>query len=174
MSPPFPRYLIVNDHAEIQHKSCTPWAVTVESSSILECYPVSQHCTVYYRLYSKECALALRYPIFTNDPFISRIVSKSLPPPPIAASLKSYLYRIGGFELPEHCDLYLSLLEKAPLDDSTHLRLRVDNGPGSFEFDPIALVVNSAALEKQSAGGSTTESTQLFGEFGKERQYGAH
>ena len=101
-------------------------------------------------------------------------MSKSLPLPRIAASLKSYLDRIEGFELPEHCDLYLSLLDKAPLDDSTHLRLRGENAPGSFEFDPIALVVNSAALQKRSTGESTTESTQLFGEFGTERQYGAH
>ena len=60
------------------------------------------------------------------------------------------------------------------MDDSTHLPLRGENGPGSSEFEPMVLVVDSAALEKRSARGNTTESTQLFGEFDKERQYGAH
>ena len=76
--------------------------------------------------------------------------------------------------MPKNCDLYLSLSEKTPLDDSTHLPLRGDNGPGSSEFEPMVLVVDSAALEKRSAGGNTTESSQLFGELDKERQYGAH
>lgn len=126
---------------------------------------------VYYRLYSKDEALASHHPIYTNDPFISRIVSRSVPPPRIAASLKSYLYRVEGFELPKHCDLYLSISDsEAPLDDSIQLPLRGENGPGSSEFEPMVLVVDSAALEKRSAGGNM-ESTQLFGEFDKERQY---
>ncbi|KIJ91760.1 hypothetical protein K443DRAFT_653132 [Laccaria amethystina LaAM-08-1] len=126
---------------------------------------------VYYRLYSKDEALASHHPIYTNDPFISRIVSKSVPPPRIAASLKTSLCKNEGFGGPEHCALYLSLSEKAPLDDSAHLPLRGDNGPGSSECEPMALVVDSAALQKRSSRGKTTESTQLFGEFNKERQY---
>jgi len=68
----------------------------------------------------------------------------------------------------------MSLSEKASLDDSAHLPLRGDNGPGSSEFEPMALVVDSAALQKRSAGASGMQSTQLFGELDKERQYGAH
>ena len=173
MSPPFPRYLIT-----ITQKSSTKVAPrygrVILHPAVLSCLTTPAQPTIVYTAKKAHSHRAIPY-----SPTIP--LSAALCPNPchllesrIAASLKSYLYRIEGFELLEHCNLYLSLSEKAPLDDSTHLRLRGENAPGSFEFDPIALVVNSAALQKRSAGGSTTGSTQPFGEFNKERQYGAH
>ena len=105
---------------------------------------------VYYRLYVADGPLESVNPIYSNDHFISRILSKSVAPPHTAASLKRYVCRIEGIEAPEKCTLFLSLLEKIPIGDDTRLSLRAKSGPGLSELEPMALIVDTQACHKRS------------------------
>ena len=97
---------------------------------------------VYYRLYTEDGPLESYYPIYSNDLFISRVSSKSIAPPRTVASLKKYLCKIEGYQVETgKCNLYLSLGEKTPVEDSSRLALRGNSGAGSSEFDPVALIV---------------------------------
>ena len=126
--------------------------------------------TVHYSLYAKDSPLESHNPMYCNNRSISRILSKSVPPPRTAASLKRYLCRTEGFEKPDNCDLYLSLSERAPLDDSVHLLLRENPGPGSGENEPMVLLVNVPAAGKRSLA-ETPVPEQVAEEV---LQYGVH
>ena len=99
---------------------------------------------VYYRLYTEDGPLESYNPIYSNDLFISLISSKSIAPPRTVASLKKYLCKIEGYQVETgKCNLYLSLGEKTPVEDSSRLALRGNSGAGSSEFDPVALIVGA-------------------------------
>jgi hypothetical protein len=126
---------------------------------------------VYYRLYTTQGPLESNNPIFSNDRFISRILSKSVKPPHTAASLKRYICKIEGVKGPEKGALYLSLSEEKPLDDSARLALRGNSGPGSSEVDPVVFVVDKGAAEKRRRSASNAGSNELLAwEF--EQRYG--
>jgi hypothetical protein len=113
---------------------------TVRPSYFAPYFPdFTRSSKVYYRLYTEDGPLESYNPIYSNDLFISHISAKSVAPPRTAASLKKYLCKIEGY--PGKGNLYLSLGEKTPLDDSSRLALRGDSGAGSSEFDPVALIV---------------------------------
>lgn len=107
---------------------------------------------VYYKLYTKDGALETNRPIYSNDRFISRVLSRSVAPPHTAGSLKLRLRKIEGFE---EGDLYLSISEKSHVEDSTRLSLRRQVGPGLSKDDPVALVVSDP--EKRFGVSSTGE-----------------
>ena len=119
---------------------------------------------VYYKLYTKDGALATNRPIYSNDRFISRVLSRSVATPHTAGSLKLRLRKIEGFEELQDCDLYLSISEKSYVEDSTRLSLRGQVGPGLSKDDPVALVVSDP--EKRSGVSSAGEEklVELFDE----------
>jgi len=53
-------------------------------------------CSVYYCLYATDGAIKSFNPIYSNDPFISRILPKSLTPPHTVLSIKKYLCKTEG------------------------------------------------------------------------------
>ncbi|EDR00297.1 uncharacterized protein LACBIDRAFT_314536 [Laccaria bicolor S238N-H82] len=122
-----------------------------------------EHRNIYYRLYTKEGRLESNNPIFSNDRFISHILSKSVRPPHTAASLKRYVCKIEGMEgSGKGAFKYLLLSEKKPLDDSARLALRENSGPGSSEVDPVVLVVDKGpAAEKKLKSASNAGSNRL-------------
>ena len=84
-------------------------------------------------------------PIYSNDHYISRILSTSVRPPHTVTSLKRYLCKIEDVAF-ENCALYQSLSENTALKDSAHLSLRGISGPGSSVDDPMALVSSNKRL----------------------------
>jgi len=128
--------------------------------------------TVYYRLYTKDKALKIHNPTYSNNQFVSRVSSKSIAPPRTAGSLKKHLWRIETFENDPNCVLYLSLSDNAPTKDSARLALRGDHGPGSSERDPVVLVVSIPASEKRLGEVSQVASKSLL-EWPHEQRYGA-
>ena len=129
------------------------------------------HFLVYYRIYTKQSALESNNPIYSNDRFISRIVSRSVAPPHTAASLKKHICRIEGFELFTKCTLYSSLSDQAPVEDSARLALRGTSGPGVSEVDPVVLVVDGSDAEKRSKVSSVE--VKDLAEWSSTRLYGA-
>ena len=120
--------------------------------------------------YTKQGALESNNPIYSNDRFISRIVSRSVAPPHTAASLKKHICRIEGFELFTKCTLYSSLSVQAPVEDSARLGLRGTYGPGVSEVDPVVLVVDVSDVKKRSKV-SSVEVKDLV-EWSSTRPYG--
>ncbi|EDQ99077.1 uncharacterized protein LACBIDRAFT_335368 [Laccaria bicolor S238N-H82] len=117
--------------------------------------------TVYYRLYTKNNPVESKNPIYSNDRCISRILVKSVAPPRNIGSLKKHLWKIEDLDGTPTNTLYLSLSEKAPANDLTHLQLKGGPSPGSSELDPMALVVESPKLRKKLAAGSKVDSKTL-------------
>jgi len=93
---------------------------------------------VYYRLYTKGEGLKSHNPIYSNDPFTSRILPKSLAPPQTVLSLKKHLCKIEGFS-GSSAILFDSLSSNAALEELTLLKLWGHLGVSPRE--PIVLVV---------------------------------
>ena len=107
-------------------------------------------CPVYYQLYTQEEPIRSKNPIYSNNPFMSRIIPRLVPPPRTAASLRRHICKIEGFSVPESCNLYLSLSENVPVDGATRLFLQGDFGPGLSSSDPVALDVGPKEKGMQS------------------------
>ncbi|KIJ93829.1 hypothetical protein K443DRAFT_111438, partial [Laccaria amethystina LaAM-08-1] len=105
---------------------------------------------LYYRPYQEDGTLESRSPAYSNDHFVSHILSKAITPPHTAASLKSHLCKIEGFSGLKNAYLYLSLLSQTILDNSSCLPLMNRYGPGSSEKEPMVLLIKNA--EKRSTG----------------------
>ena len=105
---------------------------------------------VYYRLYTKDGVIESYNPIYSNDPFISRILPKSLTPPHTALSLKMYLFKIEGLA-GSNASVFESLSSDVAIADSTRLKLRSHLGLGASSRDPMVLVVGFAEAEKRSS-----------------------
>lgn len=126
---------------------------------------------IYYRLYTRDGPLESYNPIYSNDHFISRIVSSSVRPPQTAASLLRHLCKTEGLAL-QNCALFQSLSETAVLDGSIRLSLQGTTGPGASDLDPMALVVDKRAAERRSQVTSAVRPRELF-ERDCEQRYGA-
>ena len=126
---------------------------------------------VYYRLYTKDGPLESNNPIYSNDNFISRIVSLSVRPPQTAASLMRYLCKIEGLAL-QNCILFQSLSEMTALNDSIRLSIQGTTGPGASVLDPMALVVDKRSVERRSQVTRAVQPPKLL-ERDYEERYGA-
>jgi len=104
---------------------------------------------VYYRLYATDGMIKSFNPIYSNDPFISRILPKSLTPPHTALSIKKYLCKIEGLS-GSNASLFESLSSDVAIADSTCLKLREHLGLGASSREPMVLVVGVAEAEKRS------------------------
>ncbi|EDR06225.1 uncharacterized protein LACBIDRAFT_300505 [Laccaria bicolor S238N-H82] len=115
---------------------------------------------LYYRLYTKDGAIESLNPIYSNDPFISRVLPKSITPPHTALSLKKHLCKIEG-EAGSNAVLFEALSNYAAIPDSTRLKLRDHLGLGVSSLEPMALVVGAAEVEKRSSGPDPQASENL-------------
>ena len=104
---------------------------------------------MYYRLYATDGPIESYNPNYSNQPFTSRILPKSLTPPHTALSLKMYLCKIEGLA-GSIANVFESLSSDVALADSTRLKLRGHFGLGASSRDPIVLVVGVAEAEKRS------------------------
>ena len=93
---------------------------------------------MYYRLYTEGGDLKSYNPIYSNDPFTSRILPKSLTPPQTVLSLQKHLCKIEGYS-GSSAILFDSLSSNAALEELTLLKLWGHLGVSSRE--PIVLVV---------------------------------
>ncbi|EDR04422.1 uncharacterized protein LACBIDRAFT_330547 [Laccaria bicolor S238N-H82] len=119
---------------------------------------------VYYRLYAQDGPIKSNNAIYSDNPFIGRIIPRSVPPPRTAASLKRHLCKIEGFSAPENCTLFLSLSENVPVDGGSRLSFQADFGPGLSSSDPVALVVSPQESGKWSPASVWTRASNEVGE----------
>lgn len=108
---------------------------------------------LYYRLYTREGAIATSKPIYANDPFIGRTLPKLITPPHMARNVINHLCGIEGFSVDTVGSLFESLSSQTAIEESTRLSLKGHDGPGASEDDPIALVVGIWDVTNRSAAG---------------------
>lgn len=111
---------------------------------------------LYYRLYQADGAVESRSPAHFNDRFLGRILSKAVTPPHTAASLKNYICKIEGFS---GVNIYSSLTSPTALNDGARIAIMSYSGPGSYEKEPMFLLVKSA--ERRTSSGFPPPSVTL-------------
>ena len=88
--------------------------------------PTYFHQLVYYHFYTKDGAIQSLNLIYSNDPFISCILPKSITPPHTALSLKKHLCKIEGVAgFRSNVSLFEALSSNAAISDSTCLNLLI-------------------------------------------------
>jgi hypothetical protein len=106
--------------------------------------------TVYYRLYTKDGAIKSINPIYADDEFIGRTLSRLITPPHTVLSVKNHLFKIEGFNAGTSSTLIGSFSHAEAMEASARVPLKGDSGPGLFEDDPMILVVEPRGDEKRS------------------------
>jgi hypothetical protein len=106
--------------------------------------------TVYYRLYTKDGAIRSINPIYANDEFIGRTLSRLITPPHTALSIKNHLCNIEAFHAGNSSTLIESFLSTVAMEASARVRFKGDSGPGLSQDDPLIFVVEPRGDEKRS------------------------
>ena len=96
--------------------------------------------SVYYRLYTEDKPIESVNPVYTDDSYLGRIVSKLVPPPHTALTLKNCLLNVENIKNAPEAKLFISSSSQAPMDDAASLSILAQPGPGSTPTEPMALV----------------------------------
>jgi len=73
---------------------------------------------VYYRLYTKDGPITSNNPIYANDPFLSRTLTKFITPPHTALSVKGHICSIENLPRTTECSLFESLSGLTAIEDT--------------------------------------------------------
>ncbi|EDR07186.1 uncharacterized protein LACBIDRAFT_328198 [Laccaria bicolor S238N-H82] len=94
-------------------------------------------------VYTPNSVHSNQFTPFTTTTVSLAAFQRSFPPPHTVASVKRSLCKLEGLLRPEKALFFATLSSPAPKEDSARLSLSAPSGPGLFEQDPIALVVES-------------------------------
>jgi hypothetical protein len=111
------------------------------------CMMLIKISSVYYRVYTEDGAVMSKSSSETGDPSLGRILGRSVAPPHTVASLKKRLRDAEGVADHGRLELYLSCAAHSPMDDKSRISLLSGTGPGSFQQEPVALVVSNAEAD---------------------------
>jgi hypothetical protein len=105
---------------------------------------------VYYRLYTKDGPITSNNPIYANDPFLSRTLTKFITPPHTALSVKNHICSVENLPRTTECSLFESLSGLTAIENTARLSIRGPSGPGFSEHEPVILVTASQDVERPS------------------------
>jgi len=111
---------------------------------------------LYYRVYTEDGAIPSNAPLDAGDPYLARILAKSVAPPHTVSSLKRCLSKVESIVNHRKTSLFLSTSSQTPMDDGHRLSLLNGSGPGSTPQEPMALVVKSSESERNTLAGART------------------
>jgi hypothetical protein len=94
---------------------------------------------VYYQIFKKHRAIALKHPAHPNDPHVGRISVNIIPPPHTAASIMRCISKAEALDLANGSQLFPSVLSELPFDEG-HVSILTSDCPGASPEDPVALV----------------------------------
>lgn len=103
---------------------------------------------LYYRLYTKDGPIASNNPIYANDPYLSRTLTKFITPPRTALSVKGRICSIENLSRTTECSLFESLSGMTPIENTARLSMQGHSGPGLSEHEPVILVTGSQDVER--------------------------
>ena len=138
------------------------------NSSMHHTFPTNAFFVVYYRVYTEDGAIPSKTPLNAGDPYLARILAKSVAPPHTVSSLKRCLSKVESIVNHRQTSLYLSTSSQTPMDDGHRLSLLNGSGPGSIPQEPMALVVKSSESERNTLAAVRT-SANISASFRKVR-----
>jgi hypothetical protein len=106
-------------------------------------------------------AIPSMHPVYTDDPYLGRILAEIVAPPHTAGCVKrciSYVENIGH-EITTH--LFLSASNQAPMDDSGRMSILANLGPGYSLSEPLALVAKCSQADLISSNRLTSDAILL-------------
>ena len=109
-------------------------------------YPLTPHFfagtifLVYYRVYTEDFAIPSKVPVNPEDPYLARIVAKSVAPPHTVSSLKRHLCKVEGITNHQDSSLFSTPLSQLAMDNSYRPSVLNDSGSWSTPQEPFALV----------------------------------
>jgi hypothetical protein len=122
----------------------------------LECYPYlsslkDQNPSVYYRVYAKDGAITTVNPVYSDDPYLGRILARRVAPPHTASSLGHCLSNVEKIGTDIQTSLFIATSSESPMDDSDRMSILAHTGPGYTAKEPVALVISSLTARKLSS-----------------------
>ena len=144
------RWGLFNRHSH-RRKEIQKYLATVRR--ILPHFPINplglrSQRLVYYRLYTKDGPITSNNPIYANDPFLSRTLTKFITPPHTALTVKGHICSIESLPRTTECSLFESLSSLTAIENTARLSIRGSSGPGLSEHEPIILVTGSQDVER--------------------------
>ena len=105
---------------------------------------------VYYRIYTKDGGIPSVNAVYSDDPYLGRILAHTVAPPHTAISLKLCLSNVENIPYNTLTGLFRTVSSEAPMDDTNHLSILAEPGPGCTPDDPVALVTTHSHADRSS------------------------
>jgi hypothetical protein len=105
---------------------------------------------VYYRVYTEDFAIPSKVPVNPDDPYLARIMAKSVAPPHTVSSLKRHLSKVEGITNHQDSSLFSAPSGQSAMDNLYRLSLLSDEGPWSMPQEPLALVAKLSESERNA------------------------
>ena len=114
----------------------------------LNCYSYlsslkDQNPSVYYRVYTQDGAIPTVNPVYSDDPYLGRILAKCVAPPPEASSIRRCLSNVENISTDIQTNLFIATSSKSPMNDTDRVSILEHTGPGYTANEPVALVISS-------------------------------
>jgi len=103
---------------------------------------------VYYRVFAEDGAIPSANPVYSDDPYLGRILAKLVAPPHTAMTLKYCLSNFENIDNTTPTKLFIAPSSQTPMDDAGSVSILVHPGPGCTPNEPIALVIASADVDR--------------------------
>jgi hypothetical protein len=110
-----------------------------------------QNPSVYYRVYAKHGAIITVNPVYSDDPYLGRILARRVAPPHTASSLRRCLSNVENIGTDIQTSLFVATSSESPMDDSDQMSILGHTGPGYTANEPVALVISSLPARKLSS-----------------------
>jgi hypothetical protein len=102
-----------------------------------------QNPSVYYRVYAEDGAIETVNPVYSDDPYLGRILARRVAPPHTASSLRRCLSNVENIGTDIQTSLFIATSSESPMDNSDRMSILAHTGPGYTANEPVALVISS-------------------------------
>lgn len=89
-------------------------------------------------------------PVYSDDPYVGRIMAMLVTPPHTVISLKRCLSNVEGIDNETPTSLFVSASSRKMMDDTGSVSILSNPGPGCTPNEPLALVAKFSSTSKIS------------------------
>lgn len=134
--------------------------------SELGCYPHpklldDKLLSVYYRVYAEDGAIPSTNHVYSDDPYLGRILAELVAPPHVVISLKRCLLSVENIDNTTIASLFIASSSRTPMDDGGRVSILAYPGPGCTPNEPMALVVKLSGSYKRPVDVKSPEAVLL-------------
>ncbi|KIM71222.1 hypothetical protein PILCRDRAFT_830490 [Piloderma croceum F 1598] len=101
---------------------------------------------IYYRIYAEDGVILTMNPVYSDDPYLGRILARHVAPPHTVGSLRRCLSSAENIDARVntttfiYTSLFITTSSESPMDDSDRMSILAHSGPGHTANEPVALV----------------------------------